>query len=572
MIAKSNKSNRDIADFLEETARLLELHGANPFKIRSYQSASFRIDKMTEPLAGKSADQIAALEGIGESLSQKITELLHTGHLREHDELMAKTPSGVVEMMSIKGIGPKKVALLWKELRLETIGELLYACNENRLIELKGFGSKTQDLIKKAIEFRQSQQGLFRYASAEKAAFAFTQFITSIREDIRLTVTGELRRRCEVLSIIEFIASTYDIQDIEEALRRYDIPFQVSDGSYAVLEGHTIEGIPVKIHFADESIFAHRLWTTTGSASHLSRCLSLPEAGIKKLEDCATEGEIYESQGLSYIEPEMREGLFEFSMGKSGRTSEILIETHQLKGVLHNHTTYSDGKNTLREMAIACRERGYSYFGVCDHSKSAGYAGGLSIERVREQQAEIQELNRELAPFRIFSGIESDILSDGSLDYPDEILQSFDFVVASVHSGLRMDKEKATSRLLNAIANPYTTILGHPSGRLLLAREGYPLDYAEIVAACAEYEVVIELNANPYRLDLDWRHLRSAVDAGVLISINPDAHSTDGIDDMYYGTCVARKAGLTADDVFNTLTVGEIESWFIRKKTKAARK
>lgn len=561
-------NNQEIADVLDETARLLELHAANPFKIRSYQSAAFRIDKLSEPLAGKSIGELSAIEGIGESLSQKIHELLETGKLKEHDELLAKTPAGVVEMMSIKGIGPKKVALLWKELQLESIGELLYACNENRLIELKGFGVKTQELIRRSIEFRQSQQGLYRYAGAERSANNLIAWINDRLPGTDLAFTGALRRRCEVVSCIELIARAADHMHIVQTLNHYDRPFLSLGNEEECIKGQTTEGIPVIIHFPKDESRAYRLWTSTGNEEHLQQCLSQEDQSKINLETCVSELEIYRMLGLDYIEPEMREGIFEISLAKDKKLPLELIDTSDLKGILHNHTTYSDGKNTLREMVLACRDRGFEYFGVCDHSKSAGYAGGLSIERVRQQQQEIEELNRELAPFRIFSGIESDILGDGSLDYPDEVLSSFDFVVASVHSGLRMDQDKAMQRLLKAIANPHTTILGHPSGRLLLAREGYPLDYSLLIEACSNHGVVIELNANPYRLDLDWRHLRQATGAGVLISINPDAHSTDGLDDMYYGTCVARKAGLTAAHIFNAFSREEIEKWFSRKKQK----
>jgi DNA polymerase (family 10) len=264
----------------------------------------------------------------------------------------------------------------------------------------------------------------------------------------------------------------------------------------------------------------------------------------------------------------MREGLNEIEKASRQSIRYPLIETADLKGILHNHSTYSDGIHSLEEMAKACRDLGYEYLGICDHSKSAQYAGGLSIEKVIEQQEDILRLNTSMAPFKIFSGIESDILADGSLDYPDEILQRFDFIVASVHSGLRMDKEKATARLLKAIENPYTTILGHPTGRLLLSREGYPLDFEKILHSCAEHGVVVELNAHPYRLDLDWRWIDYAVSLGLQISINPDAHSTEGYADMYYGVCVARKGGLTPTNTFNTKNLTEITEWFKKRKEK----
>ncbi len=277
---------------------------------------------------------------------------------------------------------------------------------------------------------------------------------------------------------------------------------------------------------------------------------------------------MYQSWGIPYIIPELREGRGEVERVKKGMPK--LVQMSDLKGILHNHSTYSDGIHTLREMAVYCKELGYQYLGICDHSKSAVYANGLSIERVREQQREIDQLNQQLAPFRIFKGIESDILGDGSLDYPPEVLATFDFVVASVHSNLKMTEEKATERLLKAIENPFTTILGHPTGRLLLIREGYPIDTKRIIDACAEHGVTIEINANPYRLDIDWRWIEYAMSKGVKLSINPDAHEKAGYHDMYFGVCVAQKGGLTPDFTLNTMDVYSISSLFAQKRSTAA--
>jgi DNA polymerase (family X) len=563
--------NQQIADILETTAKLLELHGDNPFKIKSYLNAVNKIERQEEKLDGKSKEELEELDGIGKSLSQKIYQLLQEQTFPELDELLSKTPSGVIEMMKIKGIGPKKVAALWKELEIESPGELLYACNENRLVELKGFGQKTQDSIKKSIEFSISQKGLFHYALAEITANLFTESILKANHEIRLLLCGEVRRKCEIVSNIRYVACRENQTQIQDALKKIPTDYfsiEPNDGDSAMINSSS--GIPIRIDFfpADEIIY--RQWKATGTDTHISLCREQKNIVDSVLKNCASESEIYQAFNMPYIEPELREGRSEVQRAKNGTLPNSLIELKDLKGILHNHSTYSDGKNTLKEMALACKNSGYEYLGICDHSKSAGYAGGLSIERVAEQQEEIKKLNEELAPFVIFSGIESDILSDGSLDYPEEVLKSFDFIVASIHSGLRMDLEKATNRLITAIKNPNTTILGHPTGRLLLSRAAYPIDHEKVIDACAENGVVIELNAHPYRLDLDWRWIEYAISKGVKISINPDAHSTEGYKDMYYGVCVGRKGFLTASDTFNAQNREDINKYFKARKNRIA--
>lgn len=558
--------NQKIADLLETTARLLELHGENPFKIKSYQVAASKIERLEEQLEGKSKEELEKLEGIGKSLSQKIFQLNAEQTFPELDELLAKTPSGVIHMMHIKGIGPKKVALLWKELEIESPGELLYACNENRLVSLKGFGQKTQEQIKKSIEFSISQKGLFHYAAAEKEMHLFMAAIEKIFPAAGLAIAGDLRRKCEIVSELLFIAPQSTYENLNKTLIKLPADlFHLEKTSPQEILVISPSGMPLYIRFYPDHEIIYYGWKETGNTTHLSQCLQTGKMEVE-LKSCQTEEEIYQLLGIPYIEPELREGRGEIKRALEGTLPKQLVTLSDLKGILHNHSTYSDGKNTLEEMAIACKNSGYEYLGICDHSKSAGYAGGLSIERVQEQQDEIKTLNVKLSPFKIFSGIESDILSDGSLDYPDEVLNSFDFIVASVHSGLRMDEEKATQRLITAIQNPYTTILGHPTGRLLLSRAAYPIDHQKVIDACAKHGVVIELNAHPYRLDLDWRWIEYALEKGVKISINPDAHSTEGYKDMYYGVCVARKGYLTAADTFNAQNLEDINNYFQERK------
>lgn len=561
-------TNRDISNVLSEMGKLMELHGMNEFKVKSVQNAAFNISRIEQEIAGLPPNEIEQLKGVGKSISQKILELISTGTLAELDSLLEATPKGVVEMMRIKGIGPKKVAILWKELGVETPGELLYACNENRLTELKGFGLKTQDQIKKAIEFSISNKGFFHYARVEEQANEILKLLLSFPKVAGASVTGNMRRKCEVITSLDFLIATTDSEQFKSAI-----------SSHAAFEKYEKKLFPDKIelitdtepaciiHICNPGQFAMQLMVTTGNQSHIDE-LKLTQAD-KFVGDQSfnSENEIYTALGMDFIQPELREGLGEIQMAKNKSLPE-LIQLSDLKGCLHNHSTYSDGANTLREMAVACKNSGYQYFGICDHSKAAFYANGLSVERVLSQHKEIELLNAELAPFVIFKGIESDILPDGSLDYDNEILAKFDFIVASVHSVLKMTEQKATERLITAISNPYTTILGHPTGRLLLARAGYPIDHKAVIDACAANNVVIELNAHPYRLDLDWRWIRYAVEKGVMISINPDAHHISGIQDMYFGVCAARKGMLTASHTFNAMPLEKISKWFDDKRSR----
>lgn len=531
--------NKDLAQAFKLTGQLMELHGENPFKIRTYSNAAFRIGRLDHVLADVPYDDLESIDGIGKSVAAKVVELVETGSMSLLEELVSKTPVGVIDMMSIKGIGPKKIGTIWKDLGVESVGELLYACNENRLVEVKGFGVKTQEQIKKMIEFRLSNKGLFHYAAVEGLALQLLEDLRGLLPGIRVELTGQIRRKNEVVDAIELLVGDDSIEIPE--LKTEEIPIRIDIQSCALEE------------------FAWRWLQGSAEPAHLDH---LSQAGLEKSE---TEADIYQGNKRPYIVPEMREGRTEFHWAEH-HSPEDLIVTEQLKGSLHNHSTWSDGRHSLEAMATYCRDLGMEYLGICDHSRSAFYANGLTAERVAAQQLEIEQLNKKLAPFRIFKGIESDILNDGRLDYEADVLESFDFIVASVHSNLKMDQEKATERLLTAIENPYTTILGHPTGRLLLSREGYPIDHKKIIDACAANGVVIELNANPLRLDLDWRWIDYAQQQGVQISINPDAHHQEGFHHHYFGVCAARKGGLLQSNTFNTLSMTEIEAYFIKRK------
>jgi DNA polymerase (family 10) len=554
--------NKPIARKLRLLSQLMELHEVNPFKIKSIANAAFNVDKLPYPVANKTFEELEKISGIGKSVAAKIIEIVQTNTMVELDELLASTPPGVVDIMAIKGIGAKKVAIIWHELGIETIGELYYACNENRLIEAKGFGLKTQDEIRKAIEFKMASNGKFLYAQVVPEATALMDQIKNVFQNALIDFAGEYRRTCEIITELIIVLGNRDQEIALQTILESDfIKDTKVEGHYVT--GKTENGLTVHIYCVEKRYFHKTLFVQTGNDEHVKAVLDR----IPEMPD-QPEGEelIYLKASMEYIKPELREGDTFIKKAIDNQLPQ-LISYHDLKGTLHNHSTWSDGVNTVEEMATYCRdELKLEYLGMCDHSKSAFYAKGLSIERVLQQQEEIDHLNKKLNSFHVFKGIESDILNDGSLDYPDEILNKFDFIVASVHSNLKMSEEKATERLIKAIENPNTTILGHPTGRLLLSRNGYSINYKKVIDACAENNVIIEINANPLRLDLDWRWYQYALDKGVWLSINPDAHRKEGFLDMHYGILVARKGGLYKERCLNALTLTEIKNVFELKK------
>ncbi len=545
----------------------MELHEENPFKIKSVANAAFKIDKLPYQLATKPLEELDQIDGIGKSIAAKLAELLTTGTIQELESALAQTPPGIVEMLGIKGIGPKKISTIWHELGIENIGELYYACNENRLVEAKGFGLKTQEEIKRIIEFKMAANGKFLYAHVEGSVNQlFTDLAVGLRkagdEACLLGIAGAFRRCLEIIEEAVFVVGTDTLLLTPEELDSLTgLKFTpVADELYTA---QTEMGLAVQLFVVPKADFYLHYFKLTGNDVHVNEVLKL--AGNGPFKD---ENEIYAKAGLDFVAPELREGLDEIILAAQHQLP-VLITDRDLKGSLHNHSDWSDGVHTLEEMALYCKDNlQLEYLGICDHSKSAFYAKGLTEERVYAQHQEIAALNEKLAPFKIFKGIESDILNDGSLDYSDEVLQTFDFVVASVHSNLRMDQEKATARLIKAIENPYTTILGHPTGRLLLSRKGYEIDYKKVIDACAANQVVIEINANPLRLDLDWRWHRYALEKGVLLSINPDAHRREGFHDMRFGVLVGRKGGLTAANCLNAFSLAEIGDYFANKRAK----
>lgn len=535
-------SNKEIANAFDELANLLELHEENEFKIRSYRNAYLTIRKLDRPLADLSDAEIKGIKGIGAAISGKIHELLHGGKMKALEEARAQTPAGVADMLQVNGFGPKKVRAVWREMGIETIGELLYACNENRLVEYKGFGLKTQDDLKRKLEYYLRSKDKLHLDAAEAEADFVGAWLTGKLPGAFISPVGALRRRCPVVDQLELLIGyngeltpAFDGQTLQ-------LEHETNGIYHTRLESNT----EVILHRCLAEEFGSKLFKLTGAPAFIDAFVKVnPGLQFKGLR---TEQEVFEKAGLPYFPPELRESVDILNLKNA---LPELIREQDVRGVLHVHTTWSDGLHSLREMCTYAQELGYAYIGITDHSQSAFYANGLKADRVLAQMEEIDALNTELAPFRILKGIESDILNDGSLDYGEDLLRKFDFVIASVHSNLKMSKEKATERVLRAVENPYTTILGHPTGRLLLSREGYPLDWEAVLDACAKHGVAIELNANPYRLDIDWSLIPQALTRGIKISINPDAHSKAGIHHIRYGVMVARKGGLTANSCFN---------------------
>lgn len=555
--------NKTIARTFKLLSQLMELHDENPFRTKAIANVAYKLDKLPFAISSKTAQELSEVPGIGSSTASKIQQLLTTGILPDLEKLLEITPHGVLEMLAIKGLGPKKIQVIWRSLGIETVGELYYACNENRLVEAKGFGLKTQEEIKKSIEFSIASQGWSLYATAEPIALlVYNRLSALLGSDRRISFTGDYRRKNEVLQYIDLLAES-SLEELKSWVSQIPgLRLHEEEPHKERVVAEDTNGLIFRFIPSAKGDFFKNLVLSTGSPDHIRQLEMLG----KDIPSRSSEEAIYRHLGLDYIEPELREGLDEVALAQTQRLP-ALITYQDLKGTLHNHSTYSDGVHTLAEMAQYCKdELKLEYLGICDHSKTAAYANGLSMERVKWQWQEIDTLNQQLAPFHIFKGIESDILSDGSLDYPAEILAGFDFVVASIHSNLKMDEDRATNRLIKAIENPYTTILGHPTGRLLLTRGGYPVDYAKVIDACAANGVVVEINANPLRLDLDWRWHRYAMEKGVLLSINPDAHRTSGFHDMQYGVFVARKGGVSPGKCLNTFTKEQLAAWLQKRK------
>jgi len=568
-----------VADILDEIGTLLELKGENPFKTRAYGNAARTLRGLTEELHTLVVEnRLREVKGIGEALSAKITELVTTGRLKYYEDLRKNFPPGLMDMLRIPGFGPKKAKRLFEELGIASIDDLEKACNADRLSGLEGFGAKSQQKILEGIQQIRQFSGRHLFHIATHAAQPLFEAVKKHPKVIRAELAGSLRRHKETIKDIDIVASCKDAD--REAIMAF---FVKQPGVQSVIaKGETKSsvllenGIPADLRLLKDVQFPYLLHHFTGSAEHnIAMRSHAQKLGIKvsehglfrgeKLISCKDEADIFATLGMQYVPPELREDMGEIEAARSNAIP-ALIEKKDLRGVLHCHSTYSDGSNSIREMADACKALGFEYLGISDHSMSVYYANGLPPARVKAQHKEIDKLNAEMKGFHLFKGTECDILPDGRLDYPDEVLASFDFVVASIHSSMNMTEEKATQRIIKAMQHPAVRILGHPTGRLLLGRDGYPINHRKVIEAAAELGVCIEINASPYRFDLDWRHCKYARDKGVLISINPDAHNRDGIADIFYGVGIARKGWLRKPDVLNTKTVKDLAKWFRTKK------
>lgn len=552
--------NNSIANNFSMLAKLMEIHGENSFKIKSYSNAAFVIEKLQIELSGLPQEKIFSIKGIGDAIGKKIISQLETGTLKLLDEFLLKTPPGILEMLRIKGIGPKKIATIWKDLDIENMGELLYACNENRLLLYKGFGAKTQQNIKEAIEFFQKNIGSYQYATIEAYALTFHHQLQDQFPGFLCMPAEIFRRNMPIIDQLEWVVSIPENELTDFFIKS---GYQIVEHSEAAVHFKGEENVLLIFYFSNKEGFYATLFRHSCSEVFLS-------AWLEKFpldENYPDEESIFSKAGIAYIPPFLRETKAILQNAIEGNLPKP-IETTDVKSVIHSHSNWSDGINRIEEMAIAAKERGYEYLVISDHSKSAFYANGLDEKRIIVQHEEIEALNKKLFPFKIFKSIESDILNDGSLDYPENVLQSFDLVIASVHSNLKMTKEKAMARLLAAIENPYTTILGHMTGRLLLSRKGYPVNHQRIIEACAKHRVVMELNAHPKRLDIDWEWIPYCLQQNVLVSIDPDAHSISGIDHIRFGVLAAQKGGLTKENNLSSFSLEAFELFLKEQKAK----
>lgn len=543
-------TNKEIANIFRDLAKMMDLYDENAFKVRSYQSAYQRLRTWPKALVETSEEEFDQAAGIGKGIKTAILEIIENGQLAVLESFKNQTPPGILDLLSIRGIGPKKVKAIWKELGIDDVHELIKAIENDALLNLKGFAKKTQDDILKKLEYHLESKDKYLLSELEPIRIELLEKIGSLIGKENLALCGELRRESQISERIEILINV-------DALEQSRLP--LDEEVFNLKDGESLEHlykaqIPIRLYGTNSKQFHAKLIQLTGPDSFVK---SLQEKGLDFSKKLKSESDYFDQLGLAFIPPEYRE---KENLNDLDRDYKKLVKDEDILGTVHCHTVYSDGTHTVRQMAEAAAAHGHEYIVITDHSKTAFYANGLKEEELIKQWDEIDEVNKEL-DIHIFRGIESDILNDGSLDYPEEILQQFDLIIGSIHSNLNMKEEAATDRLIKAIENPYMKILGHLSGRILLSRKAYPLDYEKIIDACAANEVSIELNANPHRLDLDWRYIRLATEKDVLISINPDAHSIEGIDDIKYGVRLARKAGLKASECLNSYDLREFEEF-----------
>lgn len=588
MLAAVNKN--EIADVLNEIALLLDLKGENPFKIRAYQSGARVLESLEEDLGKIIAEgRLGSIKGIGEALVKKITELHETGKLKFYDELCASVPAGLVEMLEIPGLGAKKIKALNGKLGIDSIAALTKACEEGRVAELDGFGEKTQEKLLAGIKNREAYSKRHLWWDAFEVASPILKGLRALPEVQRAEHAGSLRRKMETVGDLDFIVAATEVGPVVEWFVSRPGVQEITAKGETKASVRYASGLQADLRIVPLEQFVFALHHFTGSKDHnvqmrqraLARGLSMSEWGLVPAEGegtakdkasrnaslhVANEEELFAALDLKFIPPELREGLGEIEEAQKGPLP-ALIELRDLRGAFHNHTTASDGRNTLNEMVAAAETLGWDYFGLADHSKGSFQANGLNEERLAKQVADVHGLNKS-GRFRthIFTGTECDILPDGRLDFDDAMLAQLDYVVVSVHNALTQDEETMTARIIRAIENPHATMLGHLTGRILLRREGYQVNTAKIIDAALANHVIIELNANPSRLDMDWRYWRRAAERGLLCSINPDAHETGGLSFVEAGVNTARKGWLRKENVFNTRSLAEIKAHFAKKR------
>lgn len=558
-----------VAAILNEIGTLLELKGENPFRANAYHNAARAIEQLEGNLEQLVAEKrLAEIKGIGESMQEKITTLVTTGRLPYYEELRASLPHGLVEMLRIPGMGPKKVRAVYDELGIDSLPKLRQACESGQIAQLKGFGEKTQQKILEGLKFLDQAGKRFLLSEAQEIAHRVFERLRQLPGVVRGEVCGSLRRRKETIGDLDILLSSANAVPVMDAfVKMPEVAEVIAHGttkSSVVLEN----GINCDLRIVSDEQFPFALHYFTGSKEHniamraraQSYGLKLNEyelSGPKRSIRCKDEADIFKALDLDYIPPELRENTGEIEAAAAHQLPD-LIEVDDLRGTFHVHTDWSDGSASLEEMALAAKKLGLKYLGIADHSPSLTVANGLTPERVRKQHAEIDALNERLHGIRLLKGTECDILPDGQLDYDDKTLDTFDYVVASVHSHFNQSQEEMTRRIVRALSHPKVLMLGHATGRLLLRREGYKVDLDQVLRATAEHGKIIEINANPYRLDLDWIHCKHAKSLGVMLVINPDAHAPSELKFLPFGIDVARRGWLTRKDVLNTLPLSQV--------------
>ncbi len=546
----------EIVDLLDNIASIMEFKGENPFKVSAFRNAGNSIRKFEgdiEEMAG--ANRLGEIKGVGKETAKVVSEFMLTGNSIFYQELISDIPSGVLDMFEIRGIGPKKINVIYKELNIISIPGLAAACRRGEIAKVKGFGEKTQAKILEEIEKLERNRKFILMDRANKLSAKSLATLSSVKAIEKIEVSGEVRRNMEVVQEIIFVALCPKKNAAIKSTAELFTSAAIDDDELIISDFP----VPVKVFFTqDTSEYYNLLFSTTATAEVLSAVKYTGSiAGVKSEED------IFKKLKMSYIPPEMREPQY-FTIKDAAHKKPPSLSFGDFNGLLHFHTNASDGNNTLEEMINAGSKLGFKFFAVCDHSKNAAYANGLTEERILAQRELTKALSKKLN-VRVYQGIESDILTDGRLDYSPDFLSNFDFIVASVHSQFNLSETDMTARIIKAVENPNTDALGHPTGRLLLARDGYQLNIKKVIDACAANSVAIEINANPHRLDLDWRNIFYAREKGALFTINPDAHSTQDIELTNYGVLIARKGGIQKEEVINCFSIQEFDKFLSRK-------